>query len=104
MALPWLIGAAAVATVGYLASKDDNKYDEDDDDYYERKEEARKREKKLKKEEFKRAKSNFLTKWEVKYKEDSDEAPQIKKLILEEDKINNEIKELLALELEIERL
>jgi hypothetical protein len=30
MALPWLIGAAAVATVGYLAS--DNDDDDDDDD------------------------------------------------------------------------
>ena len=103
MALPWLIGAAAVATVGYLASKDDDDYD-DDDDYYDSREEARKRERKLKKREFKIAKSNFLTKWEVKYKEDSDESPKIKKLILEEDKIKNEIKELLALELEIERL
>jgi len=101
VALPWLIGAAAVATIGYLASSSNSSSSDDDDDYYKRKIEA---EKKLKKEEFKRAKNDFLTKWEVNYKSTPSEVPQIKKLILEEDKIKNEIKELLALELEIERL
>jgi len=109
MALPWLIGAAAVATVGYF--EHERREEEEREERRrerrrreERERRARERENELKKEKFERAKNDFSIKWEVKYKEDSDESPKIKKLILEEDKIKNEIKELLALELEIERL
>jgi hypothetical protein len=67
MALPWLIGAAAVATVGYLASSSSSS--SSSSDYEEEKEEAERREKRLKKQAFQRAKNDFKIKWGVKYKE-----------------------------------
>jgi len=99
MALPWLLGAAAVATVGYLASDNESSsYDENDDDYYERKRDAEKKERKKKRKE---AKNNFYNKWEVKHKIDPIFAPKIQKLIKQEEALDKEIEELEALSSEI---
>jgi len=91
MALPWLAGAAVAATVGYLASKDDD-YDEDDDDYDEEKEEAERREKKLKKQAFKRAKNDFKIKWGVKYKENFETTEKYNEIQNKISKIEQEMK------------
>jgi hypothetical protein len=97
MALPWLLGAAAVATVGFLASGDD---DYDDDEEYDREQRIKKEKKRKRKE----AKNNFHEKWGVKHNVKSIDAPKIQKLIKQEEKLKKESEKLEALGLEMKSL
>ena len=99
MALPWLIGAAAVATAGYFANeRREEKEREERRRERRRREErerrARERENELKKEKFERAKNDFSIKWEVKYKEDFIITPKYTKIKSKLKEVEREINEL----------
>jgi hypothetical protein len=102
MALPWLIGAAAVATVGYFEHERREEEEREERRRERRRQEKRERkarENELKKEKFERAKNDFLIKWEVKYKEDFSTTPKYTKIKRVEDEINE--LETLLLDLKI---
>ena len=101
MALPWLIGAAVVATVGYLASSSSNSSN-DDDDYFEKK--IRKRKRKEKKKLSKKVKNDFFIKWQVEYMSDWVNVPKIKELENKKKRIEKDIKKLISQISEIKEL
>jgi hypothetical protein len=104
MALPWLLGAAAVATVGYLANSSSSSSSSSSDDYDERQKEAKKKEAKRQEAKRQKAKDDLHEKWDVKHNVKSIDAPKIQKLIKQEEKLKKESEELEALALEMKSL
>jgi hypothetical protein len=106
MALPWLIGAAAVATVGYLASSSgSSSSDDDDEDYYKKKRDAEKREKRRKERKIEEEEEVFCKKWGIdNLNSDFDDSPKMQKLIQKEQSLEKKIEELEALALEIKNI
>lgn len=91
MALPWLIGAVAVAGVAYIASSSSN--NNDDDDYEERRARERAREKEEK--ERNQMIEIFCEKWELDSFDSSfSDSKQIQKKEKKIQTIDNEINEL----------
>jgi len=96
MALPWLIGAVAVAGVAYIASSSSSN-NNDDDDYEERRARERARRRAREKEEKERNQmiEIFCEKWELDSFDSSfSDSKQIQKKEKKIQTIDNEINEL----------
>jgi len=104
MALPWLIGAAAVATVGYLASSSSSSDDYDEKEERKERKRAKARKEELLRRELSNLKLSFQDKWGVEYQENSIAVQKIQKLINQEKDLKREIEKLEALNKEIKFL